>query len=50
MARRQCCPYDSDRRRFLTTVELMQQAEQEKQRADRLADRLRELGVDPDAA
>ncbi|NJM58838.1 MAG: Uma2 family endonuclease [Synechococcales cyanobacterium RU_4_20] len=41
--------YYPDRRRFLTTVELMQQAKQEKQRADRLADRLRELGVDPDA-
>jgi Uma2 family endonuclease len=41
--------YYPDGRRFLTTVELMQQAEQEKQRADRLADRLRELGIDPDS-
>ncbi len=54
--------YDPDGRRFLTTVELRQRADQEeqradqeeqradqeKQRADRLAQRLRELGVDPD--
>jgi Uma2 family endonuclease len=40
--------YYPDGRRFVTTVELMQQADHEKQRADRLADRLRELGVDPD--
>ncbi|MEL6224189.1 MAG: Uma2 family endonuclease [Cyanobacteria bacterium J06626_14] len=40
---------------FLTSVELAQQrdqarqkAEEERRRADRLADRLRELGVDPD--
>lgn len=52
-----------DGRRFLTTVELAQQAEQERQRAeqeqqraeqerqraDRLAARLRELGIDPDS-
>ncbi|MFM7449147.1 MAG: Uma2 family endonuclease [Leptolyngbyaceae cyanobacterium] len=54
--------YDPDGRRFLTTVELAQQAEQErqraeqekqraeqeKQRADRLAAQLRALGVDPE--
>ena len=33
--------------RFLTSIELAQKAEQEKQRADLLAQRLRELEVDP---
>ncbi len=48
--------YDPDGRRFLTTVELAQQAEQEKQRAeqekqraDRLVAQLRALGVDPES-
>ena len=47
--------YYPDGRRFLTTVELAQQAEQEqqraeqeKQRADRLAAQLRALGVEPE--
>jgi Uma2 family endonuclease len=47
--------YYPDGRRFLTTVELarqaqqaVQQAEQERQRADRLADQLRALGVEPE--
>ncbi|MGD1904687.1 MAG: Uma2 family endonuclease [Leptolyngbyaceae cyanobacterium] len=35
--------------RFLTSVELAQQRDQAEQRADRLAVRLRELGVDPDS-
>lgn len=37
-----------DGQQFLTTVELAQRAEQEKQRADRLAAQLRALGVEPD--
>jgi Uma2 family endonuclease len=47
--------YRPDGRRFLTSVELDQRAEQERDRADaaqaqvnRLAGRLRELGVDPE--
>lgn len=35
--------------RFLTSVELAQQRDQAQQRAERLAARLRELGVDPDS-
>jgi len=48
--------YQPDGERFLTFVELIaqreqarQNAEQERQRAERLAARLRELGVDPEA-
>jgi Uma2 family endonuclease len=37
-----------DGNRFLTYVELMEQFKAERQRADRLADRLRELGIEPD--
>lgn len=37
-----------DGRRFLTYLELQQQAEQERQRAERLAQRLREMGIDPE--
>lgn len=37
-----------DGQRFLTFLELQQQAEQERQRAERLAQRLRELGIDPE--
>jgi hypothetical protein len=37
-----------DGRQFLTTVELMQRSAVLSERADRLAQRLRELGVDPD--
>jgi Uma2 family endonuclease len=40
--------YYPDGRRFLTSVEMAQQLEQERQRADRLAQKLRELGVNPD--
>ncbi|MBF2049336.1 MAG: Uma2 family endonuclease [Leptolyngbya sp. IPPAS B-1204] len=47
--------YRPDGQRFLSYVEIAQQAEQERQRAEqerqraeRLAERLRELGVDPD--
>jgi Uma2 family endonuclease len=40
--------YYPDGRRFLTTVELMEQSALLSERADRLAQRLRELGVDPD--
>jgi hypothetical protein len=47
--------YYPDGRRFLTTVEFAQRAEQEKQRAqqekqraDRLAAQLRALGVEPE--
>ena len=39
------CP---DGQRFLTYLELQQQAEQERQRAERMAQRLRELGIDPE--
>ncbi|MGB9633800.1 MAG: Uma2 family endonuclease [Chloroflexaceae bacterium] len=41
--------YLPDGRPFLSFVELQAQAERERQRAERLAARLRELGVDPDA-
>jgi len=41
--------YRPDGRRFETFLELEQRAETERQRAERLAARLRELGVDPDA-
>jgi Uma2 family endonuclease len=40
--------YRPDGRRFETFVELDQRAEAERQRAERLAERLRVLGVDPD--
>jgi Uma2 family endonuclease len=40
--------YRPDGARFLTFVELEQAREQERARAERLAARLRELGVDPD--
>jgi Uma2 family endonuclease len=40
--------YYPDGRRFLTTVELMERSVALSARADRLAQRLRELGVDPD--
>ncbi len=42
--------YRPDGRRFETFLELEQRAENERQRAERLAERLRALGVDPDAA
>jgi Uma2 family endonuclease len=41
--------YYPDGQKFLTTVELNQEMAREKQRADRLAAKLKELGVDPDA-
>jgi len=34
--------------KFLTSVEFAKQLEQEQQRADRLVNKLRELGVNPD--
>jgi Uma2 family endonuclease len=37
-----------DGQRFLTYLELQQQAEQERQRAAKLAQRLRDLGIDPE--
>ncbi|GIV20587.1 MAG: hypothetical protein KatS3mg023_2338 [Armatimonadota bacterium] len=37
-----------DGQRFLTYLKLQQQAEQERQRAERLAQRLREMGIDPE--
>ncbi len=37
-----------DGQRFMTYLELQQQAEQERQRAAKLAQRLRELGIDPE--
>ncbi|MGE0887569.1 MAG: Uma2 family endonuclease [Blastocatellales bacterium] len=43
--------FHPDGRKFLTAVELdalAQQAEQQRQRADRLAAKLRELGIDPE--
>lgn len=40
--------YRPDSRRFETFLELEQRAEMERQRAERLAERLRALGVDPD--
>jgi Uma2 family endonuclease len=41
--------FGPDNRRFATYVELAQQREQEKQRADQLAAHLRALGVEPEA-
>lgn len=41
--------YGPEGDRFLTSVELAQQRDQAQQRAERLAARLRELGVDPDS-
>lgn len=41
--------YDSQGQLFLTPVELRQRAEQEKSRADRLAVKLKALGIDPEA-
>jgi len=40
--------YYPDGRKFLTTVELNQQMNKEKQRADRLAEKLKALGIDPE--
>jgi hypothetical protein len=40
--------YYPDGRQFLTTVELMERSVVLSARADRLAQRLRDLGVDPD--
>ncbi|MGB3266127.1 MAG: hypothetical protein WBA89_19470, partial [Microcoleus sp.] len=44
--------YDADGKRYFTPEEQVKQsaqrAQQESQRADRLAERLRELGIDPD--
>jgi len=40
--------YDNQGQLFLTPVELRQRAEQEKSRADRLAAKLKALGVDPE--
>ena len=40
--------YRPDGRRFETFVEMAQRAETERQRAERLAKRLRTLGLDPD--
>lgn len=40
--------YDGQGQLFLTPVELRQRAEQEKSRADRLAAKLKALGVDPE--
>ncbi len=40
--------YRPNGERFLSFTELGQSRDQEHQRADRLADRLREIGVDPD--
>jgi Uma2 family endonuclease len=37
-----------DGQRFMTYLELQQQAEQERQRAAKLAQRLRDLGIDPE--
>jgi len=42
--------YRPDGERFATYVELMEQREQEHQRAERLAARLRALGIDPEEA
>jgi len=41
--------YRPDNRKFLTTQELERQVEQERSRADRLAAKLKEMGVDPDS-
>jgi hypothetical protein len=40
--------YRPDGERFATYVELIEQREQEHQRAERLAARLRTLGIDPE--
>lgn len=40
--------FRADGKRFETYLELLERAEQEHQRAERLAERLRELGIDPD--
>ena len=40
--------YHSNGNKFLTSVEFAQQLEEEQQRADRLANKLRELGLNPD--
>ena len=40
--------YYPDGRSFLTTIELSRYAQQEKNRADRLATKLQELGINPD--
>jgi len=40
--------YDPDGQRFATFVEQARRAKAERQRAERLAERLRQLGVDPD--
>ncbi len=40
--------YWPDGRPFVSFVELQAQAEQERQRAERLAARLHELGIDPE--
>ncbi|NBD33338.1 MAG: hypothetical protein GVY17_10310 [Cyanobacteria bacterium] len=40
--------YRPDGNKFLTSVEFAQHLEQEQQRADRLANKLRELGLNPD--
>ena len=42
--------YRPDGRPFATYVELAEQAEQERERAERLAARLKDLGIDPDAS
>jgi Uma2 family endonuclease len=39
--------YRPDGKKFLTSVELAQQLEEEQQRSERLAAKLRELGIDP---
>jgi len=41
--------YYPDGRRFLRFMQLGQLAEAERQRAERLAGRLRALGIDPDS-
>ncbi|MBU6230993.1 MAG: Uma2 family endonuclease [Cyanobacteria bacterium REEB459] len=41
--------YDNQGQLFLSSVELRQRAEQEKTRADRLAAKLKALGIDPEA-
>jgi Uma2 family endonuclease len=42
--------YRPDGERFATYVELLEQREQERQRAERMAARLRALGIDPEEA
>ncbi|MET0113506.1 MAG: Uma2 family endonuclease, partial [Limnospira maxima] len=41
--------YRPDGRKFSTYIELDNQRQQAEERANRLAERLRELGIDPDA-